>query len=381
MSKRVKVCQQLLYYTYLFTFANFSQSALRRTNEMSTRSTLVILVFYTYIFGCSTQNAREITNTTNVTVEEIRTNDGNTVSITTTVEETHIGDTIGEKILNNKFKNTLRNYRGSKEQTSSGSTYVQTGNFDQGIYRNNRSVNERVSIGSTQTDLRSSGLEETYTHMDSAVPILSTKAVHRTIEAETGRCVANSDSIQTLTLPNWPSFNVRCINDAWGKCSWAVILERKSQRDNFDFAWQNYRTGFGDPTIGNGYFVGLQNLYALTQYQMQELYISKRFEGEDLVKEIYANFRIGDESVDYAVLSLSVVTNNTMIRHLQIASKFSTKDRQFDKRLAACARTLGIGWWYSEKCLQSTMLRSVRAYVKAPTIIAVRPNNCESKAF
>nr|XP_036220913.1 uncharacterized protein LOC106625043 isoform X2 [Bactrocera oleae] len=324
---------------------------------MSTRSTLVILVFYTYIFGCSTQNAREITNTTNVTVEEIRTNDGNTVSITTTVEETHIGDTIGEKILNNKFKNTLRNYRGSKEQTSSGSTYVQTGNFDQGIYRNNRSVNERVSIGSTQTDLRSSGLEETYTHMDSAVPILSTKAVHRTIEAETGRCVANSDSIQTLTLPNWPSFNVRCINDAWGKCSWAVILER------------------------NGYFVGLQNLYALTQYQMQELYISKRFEGEDLVKEIYANFRIGDESVDYAVLSLSVVTNNTMIRHLQIASKFSTKDRQFDKRLAACARTLGIGWWYSEKCLQSTMLRSVRAYVKAPTIIAVRPNNCESKAF
>lgn len=357
MSKRVKVCQQLLYYTYLFTFANFSQSALRRTNEMSTRSyrlisTLVILVFYTYIFGCSTQNAREITNTTNVTVEEIRTNDGNTVSITTTVEETHIGDTIGEKILNNKFKNTLRNYRGSKEQTSSGSTYVEPGNFDQSIYRNNRSVNERVSIGSTQTDLRSSGLEETYTHMDSAVPILSTKAVHRTIEAETGRCVANSDSIQTLTLPNWPSFNVRCIDDAWGKCSWAVILERKSQRDNFDFAWQNYRTGFGDPTIGNGYFVGLQNLYALTQYQMQELYISKRFEGEDLVKEIYANFRIGDESVDYAVLSLSVVTNNTMIRHLQIASKFSTKDRQFDKRLAACARTLGIGWWYSEKCLQ-----------------------------
>ncbi|XP_036220913.2 uncharacterized protein [Bactrocera oleae] len=329
---------------------------------MSTRSyrlisTLVILVFYTYIFGCSTQNAREITNTTNVTVEEIRTNDGNTVSITTTVEETHIGDTIGEKILNNKFKNTLRNYRGSKEQTSSGSTYVEPGNFDQSIYRNNRSVNERVSTGSTQTDLRSSGLEETYTHMDSAVPILSTKAVHRTIEAETGRCVANSDSIQTLTLPNWPSFNVRCIDDAWGKCSWAVILER------------------------NGYFVGLQNLYALTQYQMQELYISKRFEGEDLVKEIYANFRIGDESVDYAVLSLSVVTNNTMIRHLQIASKFSTKDRQFDKRLAACARTLGIGWWYSEKCLQSTMLRSVRAYVKAPTIIAVRPNNCESKAF
>ncbi|XP_018792646.1 PREDICTED: fibrinogen alpha chain-like isoform X2 [Bactrocera latifrons] len=301
---------------------------------MSTRSqrvpiALIILIFYNYIFGCRTQNMRQFTNTTNVTVEKT-TNDGKTISITSTVEKSHIGDTIGEKILQNRFRDTLRKHKGSIEP---------------------------AFIGSTQTELRNYDVEEVHTDTDSYIPIILPKTTHRTFDTEKTRCVrAISDTIQTLTLPGGPSFNVRCIVDENGKCPWAVILERKSQRDNFDFGWLNYRAGFGDPATGNGYF---------------------RFEGEDLVKEIYGNFRIGDESVDYAVVSLSVNTNNTMIRHLQIASKFITKDRHFDERLAVCARTLGMGWWYSEKCLQSMMLHSVRAYVKAPTIIAVRPINCE----
>ncbi|XP_011200811.2 fibrinogen alpha chain [Bactrocera dorsalis] len=322
---------------------------------MSTRGhrlpiALAILIFYNYIFGCETQNMRQFTNITNVTVEKT-TNDGKTITITSTVEESHSGDTIGEKSLQNRFRDTLKKHRGSVEP---------------------------AVIESSQTEVRSSNVEEVHTDTDSYIPIILPKTTRRTFDTERNHCQRTiSDTVQTLTLRGGPSFNVRCLVDENGKCPWAVILERKSQRDNFDLGWLNYRTGFGDPAEGNGYFVGLQNLYALTQHQMQELYISKRFEGEDLVKEVYGNFRIGDESVDYAVLSLSVNTNNTMIRHLQIASKFITKDRHFDERLAVCATTLGMGWWYSEKCLQSMMLRSVRAYVKAPTVIAVRPINCE----
>lgn len=274
---------------------------------------LVILVFYAYCFGCRAQSVREFNNTINQTLEEIHTDDGKTISITTTVEETHVEDVIGEKILKNEFINALKKSKGSNKTTSTV-------------------TNHRVTNSNVQT--------------------IKEKTTGKVFGEVKASCVANSDSIQSLTLPGWPTFTVRCITDVNGKCPWAVILERKSANDNFDFGWQQYRKGFGDPATGNGYFVGLQNLRALTQYQMQELYISKRFEREDLLKETYVNFLIGDESIDFAVLSLSVVTNNTMVRHLQLASKFSTKDRHFDERLAVCPTNLRMGWWYSEKCLQ-----------------------------
>ncbi|XP_028893759.1 angiopoietin-1 [Zeugodacus cucurbitae] len=315
------------------------------------RFVYAILIFYGYIFGCKTQTVREINNTTNVTVEEIRTNDGQTIQITTTMEETHIEDTIGETILSNEFKNTFKNNSGSNRTSSTGSAI-------KGLTR-------------TRTDSDS----------NSNIQVIKQEKSQKTLEQVKASCVSNTDSIETFKLPGWPPFDVRCIGDAKGKCPWAVILERKSPTDNFDFGWPQYRNGFGDLNAGNGYFVGLQNLYALTQYQKQELYISKRFEKEDLVKEEYANFQIGDESVYYAVLSLSVLNNSTMIRHLQVASKFTTKDRHVDERLAVCPRNLGMGWWYSDKCLQSTKLRSVWAYVKAPTIMAVRPNKCQNGKF
>ncbi|XP_011189159.1 angiopoietin-related protein 2-like isoform X2 [Zeugodacus cucurbitae] len=83
---------------------------------------------------------------------------------------------------------------------------------------------------------------------------------------------------------------------------WIVIQRRQSNSVDFDRNWQNYKDGFGDLT--GSFWIGLDNLHALTSSCEQELYIQmESIDGKKYYAR-YSSFLIGTESESYALQKL-----------------------------------------------------------------------------
>ncbi|XP_067620631.1 uncharacterized protein [Eurosta solidaginis] len=186
----------------------------------------------------------------------------------------------------------------------------------------------------------------------------------------------SSSAYEYITLPDRPKFKVRCIPDARPECAWTVIMERKTENDNFNLNWKQYRKGFGDPSMDEAFFVGLENVYALTHYEDLQIHFHTHFESEDLENEIYQHFMLDDEKSDYEIIRLNAVSNNTMVRRLRLGSRFTTKDHDGGTGFSKCAKQLEMGWWYTQRCIHASSMSSIHAYVKSPTTMAVRNNHC-----
>ncbi|XP_039951683.1 angiopoietin-related protein 1-like isoform X2 [Bactrocera tryoni] len=132
---------------------------------------------------------------------------------------------------------------------------------------------------------------------------------------------------------------------------WLVILRRKSETINFFRKWKDYKNGFGD--ITGDYWIGLENMHALTSSCEQELYVYiKRLSGKVYFAK-YSEFRIGNESESYALTRLGKYSGNagdSLTKHL--GKKFSTCDRDNDDSERNCAKVHKGAWWF-HKCYNS----------------------------
>jgi len=161
-------------------------------------------------------------------------------------------------------------------------------------------------------------------------------------------CLVKKTGIQDMIVHDIRNFPVSCDSELVDS-GWTVIQRRKDASVSFERGWSDYRRGFGD--LNGSFFIGLENLYLLTNEQPHELYIHlKSFENETRYAR-YDHFQIGDESESYKLKSLGNYSgnaeNDSMSYHLGM--KFSTFDQDNDNSDSNCAAEWLSGWWFN-KC-------------------------------
>ena len=125
---------------------------------------------------------------------------------------------------------------------------------------------------------------------------------------------------------------------------WTIIQKRSSgPRDEFNQNWNEYLNGFG--SLDGNFWLGLENIHALTKNGDQELRIElEDFEGEKRWAK-YSNFSISSASDFYrlSISGFSGTAGDSLIYHNTM--KFSTKDKDNDNWERNCASEVGGGWW------------------------------------
>ncbi|XP_058490457.1 microfibril-associated glycoprotein 4-like [Solea solea] len=129
---------------------------------------------------------------------------------------------------------------------------------------------------------------------------------------------------------------------------WTVIQRRKDGTVNFYYGWDQYRTGFGEPS--GEFWLGLENIHVLTQRKSYELRVDMEdFEGNKAYV-YYSTFSVGPEEDGYR-LQVGGFRNG---RRGDVAGdsftvhdgmKFSTFDKDQDTDGRNCAE-LYHAWWY-----------------------------------
>nr|CAH7743169.1 unnamed protein product [Callosobruchus chinensis] len=132
------------------------------------------------------------------------------------------------------------------------------------------------------------------------------------------------------------------INDG----GWTVIQNRGNGSQDFFLGWSDYKTGFGN--IGNEFWLGLDHVYELTGYTVNELLIEMEdFDDEKRFAQ-YSMFSIGSEVEGFPLKVLGGYhgdAGDSMEYHA--GQRFSTKDMDHDAwPEGSCARSHSGAWWY-----------------------------------
>uniref|UniRef100_A0A182JCA0 Uncharacterized protein n=1 Tax=Anopheles atroparvus TaxID=41427 RepID=A0A182JCA0_ANOAO len=127
---------------------------------------------------------------------------------------------------------------------------------------------------------------------------------------------------------------------------WTVIQRRTDGSVDFFRDWQDYKRGFG--SLHGEFWLGLEQIYRLTNVGPHELAVLlEDFDGTKAVAR-YNRFRIGAETLNYALLELgscvSCSAGDSMRIHLN--ESFSTYDRDKSKAAFNCAAVFKGGWWF-----------------------------------
>ncbi|XP_077982358.1 microfibril-associated glycoprotein 4-like [Glandiceps talaboti] len=131
---------------------------------------------------------------------------------------------------------------------------------------------------------------------------------------------------------------------------WTVIQRRLDGSVNFTRNWEDYKTGFGN--IDGEYWLGNDNIYALTNQATYKLRIDlEDWDGTTSYAE-YDQFWIEDEANDYTLHVGEYSGNagdslNYGSHYIHNGESFSTYDRDNDMHSINCARTYKSGWWYN----------------------------------
>ncbi|XP_049302370.1 ficolin-1-like isoform X7 [Bactrocera dorsalis] len=161
--------------------------------------------------------------------------------------------------------------------------------------------------------------------------------------------------VYELYLPEFlhQPFNVYCQRDPNGGEPWTIIQRRQSNDTDFYREWVEYERGFG--YLNANFFLGLNKIHALTHSRTHELWFQlEDFENEKRVAK-YDNFVIGSAQDKYELISLgqySGTAGDSFSQHL--GQKFTTKDRDNDKRSENCAVQFKGAWWYKD-CYNSNL--------------------------
>lgn len=169
----------------------------------------------------------------------------------------------------------------------------------------------------------------------------SIKDCHEAISYE------NRGGIYNIHINNYftDTFLAECDAKTQGG-DWLIIQRRHDGSVDFFRNWNDYVNGFGN--IGGEFFIGLEKLYALTNFiGPQELLIVLKHKN-DIRYAKYSDFVIGHLNESYALKHLGVYSGNTRDNlRFHLGRKFSTKDRDNDDSPKEhCAKLYKGGWWY-----------------------------------
>ncbi|XP_063288966.1 angiopoietin-related protein 2 [Pelobates fuscus] len=133
---------------------------------------------------------------------------------------------------------------------------------------------------------------------------------------------------------------------------WTVILRRQDGSVNFFRNWETYKQGFGN--IDGEYWLGLENIYWLTNQANYKLLVTlEDWSGRKVFAE-YASFRLEPES-EYYKLRLGRYNGNAGDSFTWHNGKqFTTLDRDHDVYSGNCAHYQKGGWWYNA-CAHSNL--------------------------
>uniref|UniRef100_A0A1A8KWK7 Angiopoietin-like 2b n=1 Tax=Nothobranchius kuhntae TaxID=321403 RepID=A0A1A8KWK7_NOTKU len=133
---------------------------------------------------------------------------------------------------------------------------------------------------------------------------------------------------------------------------WTVIQRRVDGSVNFFRNWETYKQGFGN--IDGEYWLGLENIYWLTNQATYKLLITlEDWSGRKMFAE-YASFRVESEA-DFYKLRVGRYHGNagdSLTWHN--GKQFTTLDRDHDAYTGNCAHYQKGGWWYNS-CAHSNL--------------------------
>ncbi|XP_041856646.1 angiopoietin-related protein 2b isoform X2 [Melanotaenia boesemani] len=133
---------------------------------------------------------------------------------------------------------------------------------------------------------------------------------------------------------------------------WTVIQRRVDGSVNFFRNWEIYKQGFGN--IDGEYWLGLENIYWLTNQGNYKLLVTlEDWSGRKVFAE-YASFRVEPES-DFYKLRVGRYHGNagdSLTWHN--GKQFTTLDRDHDAYTGNCAHYQKGGWWYNS-CAHSNL--------------------------
>ena len=152
---------------------------------------------------------------------------------------------------------------------------------------------------------------------------------------------------------NLAKIYIRCDMETDGG-GWIIIQRRIANGTvNFTRNWEDYVNGFGD--LDGEFWIGLNNIYQLTNQQEVELQISVWNDVEYAITWNYQTFKISGPENKYRL----TVGGGTGDGHDSLAYHngryFSTYDRDNDVSSSTnCAGTYKGGWWYGS-CRHSVL--------------------------
>ncbi|TDG51347.1 hypothetical protein AWZ03_002142 [Drosophila navojoa] len=154
---------------------------------------------------------------------------------------------------------------------------------------------------------------------------------------------------QAITMPGEDPIYVRCDGQTAGS-GWLIIQRRVYGTEDFYRPWEEYRRGFGKMLEDS--FLGLENIYKLTNYQRFELFVKTVSFAGKVNWARYSDFLIGSEDESYVLKSVGEFSGTEDVLSRNVNSKFSTYDRESSPR--NLSQKYHGGYWYIENGLQSS---------------------------
>uniref|UniRef100_A0A3Q3VLV2 Fibrinogen C-terminal domain-containing protein n=1 Tax=Mola mola TaxID=94237 RepID=A0A3Q3VLV2_MOLML len=133
---------------------------------------------------------------------------------------------------------------------------------------------------------------------------------------------------------------------------WTVIQRRVDGSVNFFRNWETYKQGFGN--IDGEYWLGLENIYWLTNQANYKLLVTlEDWSGRKVFAE-YASFRLEPEAEFYKLRVGRYHGNAGDSLTWHNGKQFTTLDRDHDAYTGNCAHYQKGGWWYNS-CAHSNL--------------------------
>lgn len=127
---------------------------------------------------------------------------------------------------------------------------------------------------------------------------------------------------------------------------WLIIQRRNSGKVDFNLFWNEYREGFG--SIASEYWLGLDNIFLLTNQGFYELRVDLWDFEDNKVYALYKTFKIDGERDKYRlqINGFEGSARDSLFNHNNMM--FSTADDDNDNAPDHhCAREWHSGWWYN----------------------------------
>ncbi|XP_069967683.1 ficolin-1-like [Bactrocera oleae] len=198
------------------------------------------------------------------------------------------------------------------------------------------------------------------------------------LEATAATSKSGIYKIQVGSLSESP-FEVWCDQDTdFG--GWTVIQRRVNADVDFYRNWTDYKVGFGN--LADNYWIGLDELHALTISCEHELYI--KIETSDGAKYYakYSIFVVGSEAEDFVLKTVGDYKGDAEdILKYNEGSTFSTYDRDNDQKDDRNCEKIDRGAWWYHRCYLSNLNGDYTESDSGQGIVWIGMNRSKSLKF